>query len=141
MELSVKETYVVTNHFDARCFHNLKEATDLIAERDGYAIISVAGLMRDNSKLNVAIVEMAHEWIMETKWVCGAAWVMASEWLSSSYFAPLNLNLLLGAAISAGLSLPFFAVVIAQNNRLIRRVSNATQTDDLDPTIRQFRNT
>lgn len=141
MELTVKETYVVTNHFYTRCFHNLQEATDFIAERDGYVIISVAGLMRDNSKLNVAIVEMAHEWILETKWVCGAAWMMASTWLSKSCFEPLDLNWLLGGAICAGLSLPFCAVAIAQNNKLIRQVSNATQTDNLDPALRQFRNT
>ena len=141
MELTVKDTYVVTNHFETRCFNNLKEATDFIAERDGYLIISVAGLMRDNHKLSAAIVEMAHEWIVETKWVCDAAWVMASAWLSKSYFEPLDLNLLLGGAICAGLSLPLLAIAIAQNNRLIRQVSTATQKDDLDPTLRQFRNT
>jgi hypothetical protein len=140
MELRVKDTYVVTNHFDTRCFHNLKEATDFIAIRDGYVITSVAGLMRDNNKLNAAIVEMTHEWILETKWVCGAAWVMASAWLSKSCFEPLDLNLLLGGAICAGLSLPFCAIAITQIGRLTRQVSNATQTDDLDPALRQFRN-
>ena len=139
MELKVKDTYVVTNHFDTRCFHNLKEATDFIAGRDGFAVISVAGLIRDNGKLNAAIVEMAHEWVLETKWVCGAAWVMASTWLSKSHFEPLDLNLLMGGAACAALSLPFFAIAIAQNNRLIREVSEATQSDELDPAIRHLR--